>query len=118
MTSRYSLSAMIKADFADGFDDESQDDEAEINQLTEEFDLSDPDRTKIMSSSTETLVEVLQKRCDGQLSWLEENYPEVFREQLHTVKDTQERVYWHYGYAIALCDVLNLLGYGVDSPNN
>ena len=114
MTNRVHLSEMLKADFGDAFED----DEAEINQLTEEFDLSDPDRTKIMSSSTvETFVEVLQKRCDGQLSWLEENFPEVFREQLHTVKDTQERVYWHYGYAIALCDVLDLLGYGVDSPN-
>lgn len=61
------------------------------------------------------IIEKLQKRCQGQLSWLEKDHPEVFSEQLHTIRDTQERVYWHYGYAIALRDALNLMGAGVDT---
>ena len=52
MTDRGHLRDMLKADFADAFDsaseDVSKDDEAEINQLTEEHDLSDPERTEIM----------------------------------------------------------------------
>ena len=51
MTGRTSLSETLKADFADAFDSASEvaseDNEAEINQLTEEHDLSDPKRTKI-----------------------------------------------------------------------
>lgn len=51
MTGRGHLSEMLRADFADAFDsaseDASKDDEAEINQLKEEHDLSDPKRTKI-----------------------------------------------------------------------
>ena len=51
MTSRDSLSEMLRADFADAFDSASEhaskDGEAEINQLKEEHDLSDPERTKI-----------------------------------------------------------------------
>ena len=51
MTGRPPLSETLKTDFADAFDSASEevpkDDEAEINQLTEEHDLSDPKRTKI-----------------------------------------------------------------------
>ena len=51
MTGLERSSKTLKADFADAFgsasEDDSKDDEAEINQLTEEHDLSDPERTKI-----------------------------------------------------------------------
>ncbi|MCY4555713.1 MAG: hypothetical protein OXF79_04905 [Chloroflexi bacterium] len=47
MTDRVPMSEALKADFADAFDSVSEGDEAEINQLTEEHDLSDPKRTKI-----------------------------------------------------------------------
>ena len=50
MTGRSPLSETLKADFADAFsasEDASKDDEAEIDQLKEEHDLSDPKRTKI-----------------------------------------------------------------------
>ena len=51
MTGRGHLRETLRADFADAFDSSSEDafkdDEAEINQLTEEHDLSDPERTKI-----------------------------------------------------------------------
>jgi len=36
--------------------------------------------------------------------------PECIREQLHTVEGASpERVYWHYGYVMALRDVISLL---------
>ena len=51
MTGRSPSSKTLRADFADAFDsaseDASKDDEAEIDQLKEEHDLSDPERTKI-----------------------------------------------------------------------
>ncbi len=48
-------------------------------------------------------------RTDSLGEWLHKNHPEVFREQGHTVKNTVERVYWHYGYYVALRDVLRLM---------
>ena len=46
MTGRGHVSKILRADFADAFDSESgdasKDNEAEINQLTEEHDLSEP----------------------------------------------------------------------------
>ena len=66
-----------------------------------------------------SIVEKLQIRCRGQLAWLKEEAPECFKEQLHTRRGTSpERIYWHYGYAIALRDVLNLLGAGVNTAKN
>ena len=45
MTDREHSSKTLKADFADAFS--ASEDEAEIDQLKEEHDLSDPKRTKI-----------------------------------------------------------------------
>jgi hypothetical protein len=33
-----------------------------------------------------------------------------FAEQLHCEEGTRERAYWHYGYMVALRDVLGFLG--------
>lgn len=35
---------------------------------------------------------------------------QCFREQRHMDEETPESAYWHYGYYVALCDVLRLLG--------
>jgi hypothetical protein len=51
----------------------------------------------------------IQNRIDTHRKWLKENAPECFTEQKHCVEGTQERVYWHYGYMVALVDALNLL---------
>ena len=52
MTDRGHFREILKADFADALDsaleDASKDNEAEINQLKEEHNLSDPKRTKIV----------------------------------------------------------------------
>lgn len=54
--------------------------------------------------------EVLKSRLDGIMKWLEENQSECRTEQRHLDEGTQERAYWHYGYAVAIRDVLALLG--------
>lgn len=58
-----STPSRMKADFADAFEDESQDDEAEIDQLTEEHELSDPKRTKIapLPFSTAERLEIFER---------------------------------------------------------
>ena len=47
-----------------------------------------------------------EKRADGIREWLKENAPEVVDEQKHLNDRSVERAYWHYGYMIALRDVL------------
>lgn len=51
----------------------------------------------------------LQLRVEQLRDWLNKNAPECFADQKHTHEDTQERVYWHYGYMVALRDALRLL---------
>ena len=49
------------------------------------------------------------KRAAVQREWLNENAPYVSHDQKHLDADTEARAYWHYGYAIALGDVLKFL---------
>ena len=53
----------------------------------------------------------LQDRIDDIRKWLlqPEQAPVVFDEQLHITEGTRERVYWHYGYQVAIGDVLAYL---------
>lgn len=71
-------------------------------------------------------INVLEKRIADLKSWLEENAPEYLVEQRHLNEGTRERVYWHYGYMVALRDVLafltddhrpNRIPYSVDTSN-
>jgi hypothetical protein len=48
-------------------------------------------------------------RAVKQFQWLKENGGVCFDEQLHLNEGSQERIYWHYGYMVALCDVLCFL---------
>lgn len=57
----------------------------------------------------QTIVEQLQERKDDLEQWLSEHAPGCGRAQAHLDADTPERAYWHYGYAVALRDVLALL---------
>jgi hypothetical protein len=52
---------------------------------------------------------VVQARVDGLRDWLKENGATCFKEQRHLDEGTSERIYWHYGYMIALQDVLRFL---------
>jgi hypothetical protein len=58
----------------------------------------------------ETINDILEKRKKDLLEWIEEESPSCSKEQRHLDAGTPERAYWHYGYAIALKDVLALLG--------
>jgi hypothetical protein len=51
----------------------------------------------------------LEKRAEGIRDWLAKNGRGCFEEQKHTRADTQEKIYWHYGYMAALTDVLRYL---------
>ena len=35
-------------------------------------------------------------------AWLKEHAPECFEEQKHADEGRRERVYWHYGYLVAM----------------
>lgn len=52
-------------------------------------------------------VKKLQKRHDGIVKLLAEVHPEV-HQQRHLNAGTPERAYWHYGYAVAINDILNM----------
>ena len=71
MTGRGHLNETLKTDFADAFGsasgDASKDNEAEINQLTEEHDLSDPKQTKIkpLPFSTAKRLEIFDRLANS-----------------------------------------------------
>lgn len=63
-----------------------------------------------------TDIAALEKRASGLQNWLKENAPDVFAEQKHLDEGSQERVYWHYGYLVAVRDVYRVLT-GQRSPS-
>ena len=62
----------------------------------------------ILIVQPETL-QALKSRKGGQRKWLHQDHVEVFREQKHLDGGSVERAYWHYGYMVALGDVIRLL---------
>jgi hypothetical protein len=65
----------------------------------------DPGTPPVVAVSTR-----IEARREGLLARLKKEHPEVFVEQLHLRGGTIERAYWHFGYVMALADVLRLLG--------
>jgi hypothetical protein len=51
----------------------------------------------------------LANRARGILKWLKRTDSACFSEQRHLDEGSEERVYWHYGYMVALNDALKLL---------
>ena len=51
----------------------------------------------------------LKNRRDDLRAELRKTNPEIFDEQKHTDSGTAEKAYWHFGYMMALDDVLRLL---------
>lgn len=51
----------------------------------------------------------IEQRERDLTEWLRSAAPRCFSEQRHCEEGTQERVYWHYGYLMALRDVMSLL---------
>lgn len=67
----------------------------------------------------DTMVDLaaLEQRARDTAEWLKRNGRECFDEQKHLDQNTQERIYWHYGYLIAIRDVIRFLT-GEVSPIN
>ncbi|UVT14615.1 MAG: hypothetical protein H8K04_12240 [Nitrospira sp.] len=55
------------------------------------------------------LVRHLEKRASDLDVWMVEHGAAVMRDQRHLDADSPERKHWHYGYMIALRDVLGLI---------
>jgi hypothetical protein len=68
-----------------------------------------------MEGMSDTILDALKKRRDGLSEAL--NGDPCFTDQKHTDEGTQERIYWHYGYLIAVRDIINLLESGNVRPN-
>lgn len=54
-------------------------------------------------------MERLERRANNIQKWLDENGRGCQEEQKHTRAGTIEKIYWHYGYMVALIDVLRYL---------
>ncbi len=52
----------------------------------------------------------LESRRDKIARWLARSGPECGEEQRHLDEGSEERTYWHFGYLMAIKDVLALLG--------
>ena len=67
---------------------------------------SEPERLVVFSE----VATSLRGRAEGIDEWLKEIGSNCKREQKHCDPgEGVERVYWHYGYAVAIKDVLDLL---------
>jgi hypothetical protein len=51
----------------------------------------------------------IEKRATDLQKWLDENGKNCTNDQAHTLPNTTEKIYWHYGYMIALKDMLKLI---------
>jgi len=54
-----------------------------------------------------------EQRLKDTQTWISENAPYIATDEKHLDENTEARAYWHYGYAIALKDLLN-----ISSPHN
>lgn len=61
-------------------------------------------------------ISAVEERVNQLSEWLKEESPECFSDQKQLDEGTQERVYWQYGYMVALRDVLRFLT-DSESPN-
>jgi hypothetical protein len=51
-------------------------------------------------------AEKLRQRIEAQTQWLLQSDPFCFQEQKHLDEGCSERIYWHYGYMVALSDLI------------
>lgn len=54
-------------------------------------------------------LSLIERRIRDTSGWLERNGGNFKTEQRHLDEGTQERIYWHYGYLIALKDAMRFL---------
>jgi len=67
--------------------------------------------TAVPNSRTDAALDlsVVEERAKNLKQWLQENGADCFHEQRHLDEGTPERIYWHYGYMVAIQDVLRFL---------
>jgi hypothetical protein len=58
------------------------------------------------------LAEVLERRIDALMDWLAKENSGAMGKQGQLDSGTPERLYWHYGYYMALRDILEMLPRG------
>jgi hypothetical protein len=51
----------------------------------------------------------IERRIKDTADWLKKNGGNFSAEQRHLDEGSQERVYWHYGYLVALKDMMRFL---------
>ena len=71
--------------------------------------------------SIERTIELLAERRDHIRAWLDQEAPYARADQFHLDRHTPEQAYWHYGYMMALADVIariedDVAGGDVDRP--
>lgn len=59
---------------------------------------------------TETAISRIEKRRDDLAEWLDSEAPHDVEGQAHLDEGSVERTWWHYGYLVAMKDILALLG--------
>lgn len=56
------------------------------------------------------LTSALERRIAGIEDYLDKHSTKVKEQQAHLKESTTESLYWHYGYMMALKDILRQLG--------
>lgn len=64
------------------------------------------------------LLERLERRESGLARWLRENAPHVTEAREYLYEGSEGRAYWHYGYLVAVRDVLALLKGDTSTPTH
>lgn len=63
------------------------------------------------------IVNKIEKRIKELELWLDENGEDCKEKQSHLVDNLIERIYWHYGYMMALKDISRLINREIISLN-
>jgi len=69
-------------------------------------------RPRAIQAERSSIVDVLSRIKERELAsfeWLKANAPEVLDVQRLQCCGASEHIYWHYGYAMALRDVMRML---------
>ena len=61
------------------------------------------------------IIKIIQRKKDT-FDFIKEKYPHIVKEQKHLDEGSEARGYWHYGYLMALTDILGQLFQ--DAPEN
>lgn len=61
------------------------------------------------AAESQGATELIERRIRNMSDWLKEKGPDCVAEQAHLDEGSRERIYWHYGYLVALKDVLKML---------